>query len=57
MKAINKTVNALGKITGKTFRATKQAPRKTIDLSKDLKDAFVDGLNSDKPKTPTLPEI
>jgi len=57
MKAINKTVNALGKITGKTFRATKQAPRKTIDLSKDLKDAFVDGLNSDKPNKPTLPEI
>lgn len=58
MTIVNKTVRGLGKLTGSTFRVIKNAPKATVDKTKDLKDAFIDGLNSDKPsKSVNLPEI
>jgi hypothetical protein len=58
MALINKAVRGLGKITGTTIKVVKDAPKKTVEKSKDLKDAFVDGLNADKAdKTPNVPEI
>lgn len=55
---MDKTVRGLGKITGTTIKVIKNAPKKTIDKSKDLKDAFVEGLQSDKAdETPELPKI
>ena len=58
MTIMDKTVRGLGKLTGSTFRVVKRAPKKTVTKTKDLKDAFVDGLNSDKAEKPfTAPEI
>ena len=52
MTIMDKTVRGLGKLTGSTFRVVKSAPKKTVTKTKDLKDAFVDGLNSDKAEKP-----
>jgi len=58
MAIMDKAVRGLGKITGTTIKVIKDAPKKTVDKSKDLKDAFVEGLQSDKAdKTPNVPEI
>lgn len=55
---MDKTVRGLGKITGTTIKVIKNAPKKTIDKSKDLKDAFVEGLQSDEAnEKPELPKI
>lgn len=55
---MDKAVRGLGKITGTTIKVVKDAPKKTVEKSKGLKDAFVDGLNADKAdKTPNVPEI
>lgn len=58
MAIMDKTVRGLGKITGTTIKVIKNAPKKTIDKSKDLKDAFVEGLQSDEAnEKPELPKI
>lgn len=57
MAIMEKTVRGLGKLTGSTFKVVKSAPKKTVNKTKDLKDAFVDGLNSDKSETPNVPQI
>lgn len=57
MAIMEKTVRGLGKLTGSTFKVVKNAPKKTVNKTKDLKDAFVDGLNSDKSETPNVPQI
>jgi len=58
MAIMDKAVRGLGKITGTTIKVVKDAPKKTVEKSKGLKDAFVDGLNADKAtKTPNVPEI
>jgi len=58
MAIIDKTVRGLGKFTGTTFKVVKSAPKKTVEKTKNLKDAFVEGLNAEKPQdTPTVPEI
>jgi len=58
MAIMDKAVRGLGKITGTTIKVVKDAPKKTVEKSKSLKDSFVDGLNADKPKdTPNVPEI
>jgi len=57
MTIVDKTVRGLGKLTGTTFKVVKNAPKKTVDKTKDLKDAFIEGLNSDKQEKPNVPQI
>lgn len=52
MTIMENTVRGLGKLTGSTFKVVKNAPKKTADKTKDLKEAFVDGLKSEKSDTP-----
>jgi DNA-directed RNA polymerase subunit H (RpoH/RPB5) len=46
MALSDKIAKTTGKITGKTFKIVKNAPTKTANKSKSLKDAFVDGVKS-----------
>lgn len=58
MAIIDKAVRGLGKFTGTTVKVVKNAPKKTVTKTKDLKDAFVEGLNSEKrEETPNVPQI
>ena len=57
MAIVDKTVRGLGKLTGTTFTVGKNAPKKTVNKTKALKDAFVEGLNSDKSEKPAVPQI
>lgn len=52
MTIMENTVRGLGKLTGSTFKVVKNAPKKTASKTKDLKEAFVDGLKSEKSDTP-----
>lgn len=57
MSMINKAVRGLGKITGTSIKVVKNAPKKTINTSKDLKEAFVDGLKSQDNSESIVPKI
>jgi hypothetical protein len=48
MSITEKLAKTSGKLTGKTFKVVKNAPNKTANKSKALKDAFVDGLSATK---------
>lgn len=46
MSVTENIAKTTGKFTGKTFRLIKSAPKKTVNKSKALKDAFSEGLSS-----------
>lgn len=51
MAITEKIAKTTGKFTGSTFRMIKSAPKKTVNKSKALKDAFSEGLSSTSNQT------
>jgi hypothetical protein len=46
-----KVAKSTGKFTGRTVQLLKAAPKSTASKTKAIKEAFVDGVESAKPKT------
>lgn len=57
MSIINNTIRGLGKLTGTTVKVVKNTPKATVSKTKEFKEAFVEGLNSDKQDELQVPQI